>query len=210
MALVDDLVISGYLRTPRIIDAFRKVKRADFLPPEMRDLADLNEALPIGHGQTISQPMVVAFMLELLNPKPGDKILDIGSGSGWTTALLAHIVSQNNADGKIYAIETIPGLKEFGQSNADKYDFVKKGIAKFVLADGSLGLEKEAPFDKILASASAQKIPEAWKKQLAIGGTLVAPVKESIWKMERESDTIFKTSEYHGFVFVPLVTRKTE
>ena len=94
MALIDSLVEQGWLKTPRIIKAFRKIKRIDFLPEDMKDLAELNEALPIGYGQTISQPLVVAFMLELLEPKPGDKILDIGAGSGWTTALLAEIVSQ--------------------------------------------------------------------------------------------------------------------
>ena len=93
MALVDILIQGGWLKTPRIIEAFYKIKRKDFLPEEMKDLAELNEALPIGFGQTISQPLVVAFMLELLQPQEGEKILDIGSGSGWTSALLAHIVS---------------------------------------------------------------------------------------------------------------------
>ena len=93
MNLVDSLIREGWLKTPRIIEAFRKVKRIDFLPEDMKDLAELNEALPIGSGQTISQPLVVAFMLELLQPQKREKILDIGSGSGWTSALLAYIVS---------------------------------------------------------------------------------------------------------------------
>ena len=111
MALIDSLIKEGWLKTPRIIKAFREVKRVDFLPKEIKDLAELNEALSIGYGQTISQPLVVAFMLELLQPQPGDKILDVGSGSGWTTALLAQIVGQK---GKVIAIDIIPELVEFG------------------------------------------------------------------------------------------------
>ena len=91
MALIDNLIAEGWLKTPRIIEAFRKIKRVDFLPEDIKNLAELNEALPIGWGQTISQPLVVAFMIEQLDPQPGDKILDVGSGSGWTTALLAEI-----------------------------------------------------------------------------------------------------------------------
>ncbi len=94
MALVENLIQEGWLKTPQIISAFRKIQRVDFLPDHLKELAELNEALPIGGGQTISQPLVVAFMLELLQPEAGDKILDVGSGSGWTTALLAQILSQ--------------------------------------------------------------------------------------------------------------------
>ena len=92
MALIDNLIQEGWLKTPRIIEAFRKIKRVDFLPENIKNLAELNEALPIGYGQTISQPLVVAFMLEQLQPEIGDKILDVGSGSGWTSALLGEIV----------------------------------------------------------------------------------------------------------------------
>ena len=92
MDLIENLIKDGWLKSPKIIDAFKKIKRVDFLPEELKDSADLNTALPISYGQTISQPLVVAFMIEQLNPKEGDKVLDIGSGSGWTTALLSHIV----------------------------------------------------------------------------------------------------------------------
>ena len=86
MALINSLIQEGWLKTERYIEAFKKIKRADFLPEEIKDLAELNEALPIGFNQTISQPLVVAFMIELLKPKEGEKILDVGSGSGWTAA----------------------------------------------------------------------------------------------------------------------------
>jgi len=203
MALIDDLIREGWLKSARIIEAFQKIKRIDFLPEDMKNLAELNEALSIGYGQTISQPLVVAFMLEQLQPQSGDKILDIGSGSGWTTALLAEIVKPK---GKVTAIEIIPELKEFGEKNVAKYNFIKKGIAEFICADGSKGYEKEASYDKILASASAEKIPLVWKEQLKIGGRIVAPIGNSIWLFVKKSDREFQETEFPGFVFVPLIT----
>lgn len=203
MSLIDSLIKEGWLKTPCLIEAFRKIKRADFLPDEMRGLAELNEALPIGYGQTISQPLVVAFMLEQLQPQPGDKILDVGSGSGWTSALLAEIVGEK---GKVIAIEVVPELKEFARTNAAKYNFIEKGIAEFICADGSKGYPKSAPYDKILASASAGKLPPIWKEQIKIGGRIVAPIGSSIWSFIKESETEFKETEYPGFAFVPLIT----
>ncbi|MBZ9572961.1 protein-L-isoaspartate O-methyltransferase [Patescibacteria group bacterium] len=202
MALVDSLIEGSWLKTSRIIVAFRKIKRVDFMPDDMKDLAELNEALPIGCGQTISQPLVVAFMLELLAPEPGDKILDVGSGSGWTTALLAEIVGEN---GKIIAIDIIPELVEFGKKNVLKYNFIEKGTGQFICADGSKGYKEEASFDKILASASAEKLPQAWKNQLKIGGRIVTPIGSSIWLFEKKSETEFDSKEYPGFAFVPLI-----
>jgi len=220
MSLIDSLIREGWLKTLKIIEAFKEIKRIDFLPEDMKDLAELNEALPIGYGQTISQPLVVAFMLELLQPKEGEKILDIGSGSGWTSALLAHIVSQEGIPnsqfpitknkGKIIAIEIIPELKEFGERNVAKYNFIEKGIVKFILTDGSKGYKKEAPFDKILASASAEKIPSVWKEQLRIGGRIVTPIGSSIWLFEKKSEEEFKSTEYPGFAFVPLISKDEE
>ncbi len=231
MTLVDNLIKEGWLKTPEVISAFRKIKRADFLPsfakategkPEdMKDLAELNEALSIGFGQTISQPLVVAFMLELLEPKEGEKILDVGSGSGWTSALLGEIVGER---GKIIAIELVPELKEFGEKNVAKYDFIKEGRVKFICADGSKGYEKKAPYDKILVSAAlaaakggkedlsslttAIRVPEAWKKQLKIGGRIVTPIGSSIWLFIKKNKEEFNQIEYPGFVFVPLITNQ--
>ena len=203
MEIVETLIKEGWLKTPGIIEAFKKIKRADFLPEESKELAEWNEALPIGFGQTISQPLVVAFMLELLQPRAGDKILDVGSGSGWTSALLAEIAGPN---GKVVALEIIPELKEFGEKNVGKYDFIAKGITEFVCADGSKGYEKEAPFDRILASASARgEIPGAWKKQLRAGGTIVSPIDSSVWQIIKTAEGKFEEIEYPGFIFVPLV-----
>ena len=206
MSLIDSLIKEGWLKTPRIIEAFKRIKRVDFLPDEIKNLAELNGALSIGFGQTISQPLVVAFMIEKLEPKPGDKILDIGSGSGWTTALLSEIVGDK---GKVIAIELVPELAEFGKRNTAKYDFVERGIAQFICGDGSKGYKKEAPFDKILCSAAIQdKFPKAWKKQLKIEGKIVTPIGSSIWLLVKKSKAEFEKIEFPGFAFVPLVIKE--
>jgi len=173
MSLIDSLILRGYLKTPSVIEAFRKIKRADFLPSHLKSLSDIDEALPIGEGQTISQPAVVAFMIELLEPKKGEKILDVGSGSGWTTALLAQIVGEK---GKVFGIELIPSLAEFGKENIKRYNFIENGIVKILCQDGSKGLPEEAPFDKILVSASAEDVSQAFREQLKKGGRLVIPI----------------------------------
>lgn len=182
------------------------------MPERFKNLEELNQPLPIGFGQTISQPLVVAFMLELLKPKPGEKVLDVGCGSGWTTALLAFIVSSQGSpkpevqNGKVIAIEVIPELKEFGQKNVAKYNFIKRGVVEFICADGSKGCQKEAPFDKILVSAEAEKCFQNWKEQLKVGGKLVVPIGNSIWLFIKKSKGVFEEKEYPGFVFVPLIT----
>lgn len=200
--LIDSLIFSGYLKTPWIIEAFRKIDRADFVPPDFLNEAYGNYPLPIGYGQTISQPLTVAFMFELLQPERGDKILDIGSGSGWTTALLAQIVGPK---GKVYAIERIPELKNLGESNIAKYNFISKGTVKFINADGSQGLPDVVPFDKIIAAAATEVIPPAFKEQLKLKGRLVIPIKNSIYLIIKESANRFSEEEFPGFAFVPLV-----
>ncbi len=188
----------------RVLAAMLKVPRERFVPMEEQHLAYENIPLPIGLDQTISQPLVVAFMLEKLEPKEGDNILDVGSGSGWTSALLAEIVGKKR---QVIALEIIPELKEFGENNVARYGFLEKGIVKFILGDGSKGYKKEAPYDKILASASAGKIPEAWKEQLKVGGRIVAPIGNSIWLFVKKTNSEFEEFEYPGFVFVPLIEK---
>lgn len=205
MDLINILIAEGWLKSLQIIEAFRKIKREDFLPKELKHLASLNEALPIGYGQTISQPLVVAFMLELLEPKVGEKILDIGAGSGWTSALLAEIVKEK---GKVIALEIIPELVEFGRQNVEKYNFIKKGVVEFLCGDGTKGYEKEAPYDKILISASAKKFYKTWSEQLKVGGRIVVPIGGSIFLFLKISEKEFKKEEYPGFAFVPLLERK--
>jgi protein-L-isoaspartate(D-aspartate) O-methyltransferase len=203
-SLTRDLVYQGYLKTDRIIDAFSKIRRVDFVPKELESAAGANILLPIGHGATISQPLTVAFMLEKLQPRLGDKVLDIGAGSGWTTALLAHIVGKK---GKVIGIERIKSLCDFGTNNISKYHLIEGGRAKIICADGSKGYVNEAPYNRILVSAAADVIPKELKKQLVVGGRLVIPVKDSIWMIEKKSDKIFREEEYPGFAFVPLVSK---
>lgn len=200
--LIQDLIYSGYLKHPKIIKAFKNINRADFVPEELKSLAYLDEALLIGYGQTISQPLVVAFMLEILELKKGDKILEIGAGSGWQTALIANIIGER---GKIYSIERIPELYDFAKNNISKYNFLEKGIVKLILGDGSKGYKEESPYDKIIAAASADEIPEAWLAQLKINGRVVAPIKNSIFAFGKTSKNKFRKKEYFGFSFVPLI-----
>jgi len=206
MPFVKTLIEKGVLKTPLIMKVFRTINRENFIPQENKQLAKENLALPIGYNQTISQPLVVAFMLEQLKPQKGDKILDIGSGSGWTTALLGEIVRPK---GKVIAIELIPELKKFGEENVAKYGLIEEGTVKFLCKDGTKGCKEEAPFDKILCSASAEKdIPCAWKEQLKIGGRIVTPIGSSIWLFVKKSEKEFEEIEYPGFVFVPLIEDK--
>lgn len=204
MSLIENSIQEGWLKTPRVIDAFKKVKREDFLPEDIHGLAEQNTALPIGFGQTISQPLVVAFMLELLEPKPGDKVLDVGAGSGWTAALLAEIVGEK---GRVVSMEIVPELADFGRENVEKYGFIRRGTVDFLCADGSKGYEKEAPYDNILVSAAAVKVFDAWKKQLKVGGSIVSPMNSSIWKYKKVGEDEFEKKEYPGFIFVPLVEK---
>lgn len=203
MALINDLINKGWLKTPEIIKAFKKIKRIDFLPKDVKGFYEADSALPIGKGQTISQPAVVAFMLEKLEPKPGDKILDIGSGSGWTSALLAFIVGLK---GKVIGIELVNELKELGENSAKKYN---KGNMEFISGDGSLGYKKQAPYNKILCSATIEQgkdIPLAWKEQLKIGGRIVTPIKNSIFLFIKKENG-FEKQEFPGFIFVPLIQK---
>ena len=206
--LIKNLVDDGYLKTPSIIEAFQKISRIDFVPENLKEVAYADNPLPIGHEQTISQPLVVAFMLELLEPREGEKILDIGAGSGWQTALLAHIVVGDELGGKVIAIERILELKTMAEENIAKYNFIEKGVVQIIQGDGSKGHKEEAPYDKIIAAAAAEKIPPAWKEQLKIGGRIVAPVGQSIMVIEKTEQNQFTQKQYFGFSFVPLVKGK--
>ena len=181
-----------------IAKAFQEVRRADFLPQEVQELASLDTALPIGQGQTSSQPTVVAFMLGKLAAKEGEKVLDIGAGSGWTSALLSHIVGSK---GKVVGIELVPELAECAKENLA----ARKNVL-FFCADGSKGYPPEALYDHILVSAALHKkeLPKAWKEQLKDKGNIVVPIENSIWVFTKNGDQ-FDEKEYKGFVFVPFI-----
>ncbi|MEK7555354.1 MAG: protein-L-isoaspartate(D-aspartate) O-methyltransferase [Patescibacteria group bacterium] len=205
--LINSLIEDGYLKTPEIIEAFKQIDRADFVPEEYKADAYVNAPLPIGFNQTISQPLVVAFMLELLEPKAGEKILDVGAGSGWKTALLAKIAGNPpTGGGKVIGIERIPELKEMAEKNISKCGFLQEKTVEVILGDGSNGYVEEAPYDKIIAGAAAQtEIPNVWKEQLKIGGRIVAPVGNSIVVIDKINKDEYEQKEHFGFSFVPLI-----
>ena len=209
-ALIQSLVTEGYLKTPRIIEAFRAIDRADFVLPEYRDEAYGNYPLPIGNGQTISQPLTIAFMLELLDPQPGENILDIGAGSGWQTALLVRIAGSDPAmaadmSGGVTAVERIKSLCDFAKNNLDKYGFVESGRVKLCCFDATAEIP-EGNYDKIIAAAAAPRdIPGVWREKLRVGGKIVAPVGGSIWLFIKKSDGGWEEKEFPGFAFVPLI-----
>ncbi len=200
--LVNTLINKGHLKTSALIEAFRKIDRADFVLPSEKYRVYHDIPLPIGYGQTISQPSTVIFMLEQLQPQKGDKILDVGSGSGWVTALLAQIVG---ISGEVYALERIEALKAYGEKNIAKYNFIEKKIVKCFCADGTNGWPTRAPFDKIIVSASSEKIPWPLKEQLKVNGRMIIPISDSLWLVDRKSEDQFEECEFSGFVFVPLV-----
>jgi protein-L-isoaspartate(D-aspartate) O-methyltransferase len=199
--LIDSIKKKGVLRTKQVEKAFENIKRRDFVPEAYQSQAEIDIPLPIGFAQTVSQPYTVAFMLDLLQPKKGEKILDVGSGSGWTTALLTESVGRI---GRVFGIEIIPELVSFGQNNLKKYGFKNASIEE---AGVDLGLSREAPFDKILVSAAAKRVPDELTDQLKIGGIMVIPVGHSLVQVKKISETDTENKEFEGFVFVPLVNK---
>ena len=200
--LVDQLVAEGVLKTPVIIAAFRAIDRADFVPLEHAAEAYGNYPLPLAAGQTISQPWTVAFMLERLAPQPGDNVLDVGSGSGWQTALLAHMVGEA---GHVTALEIVPELCEMGQRNVEKYGFIESGQVEMHCMSGRGGYAARVPFHKIVAAAAGVDVPEAWQTQLLPGGSIVTPVGSSILRLTKSDEGTWQREEFPGFAFVPLV-----
>jgi protein-L-isoaspartate(D-aspartate) O-methyltransferase len=197
--LVDSMIASNMLKSPLIIDAFRTIDRKYFVPDHLAEDAYIDAPLPIGHYQTISQPSTVAFMLERLDPKDGNSVLDIGSGSGWTTALLCYIVGDK---GSVTGVERVDTLVEQGKENLSKFRF--NSHCHIEKAGDTLGLPGQQ-FDRILVSASADEIPEDLFAQLKPGGILVIPIGESIFKFTKVSETEIDKEEFYGFVFVPLI-----
>ncbi len=197
--LINSMISQGVLKSPQIIKAFVDIDRKHFVPQTLQESAYVDVPLGISEGQTISQPITVAFMLESLSPQKSDKVLDIGSGSGWTTALLCHIVGE---EGSVKGYERVDYLVEYGRRNLAKYCQNKRcSIQK---AKSDLGEPREK-FDKILVSAAAEQLPKQLIDQLKIGGKMVIPIKNSIFIVTKNSKDDFETEEIYGFRFVPLI-----
>jgi len=194
-ALINKLRRSGL--SDSIVNAFSKVKRENFVPEKFASYTYEDVALPTAEGSSISQPSTVAFMLNLLEPKQGQKILEIGSGTGYVLALMSEIVK----DGKIYGVEIIKDL-----AISSKKLLANDSNVQVVHKSGFGGLPEYAPYDRILVSASSSDIEIVRKflPQLKDPGILVAPVKNSIFQIRKENGKITE-KEFQGFAFVPLV-----
>lgn len=181
--------------------AFRAVPRTGFLPRHQRRLATYDGPLQIGHGQTNSQPRTVEAMLRLLQVRPGQRVLDVGAGSGWTTALLAHLTGPA---GEVLGVEIEPALVEFGNSNLKSAD---RPWASIRAADPDvLGIPDQAPYDRILVSAEPRTLPRELVDQLADDGRMVIPVAGTMLLVVRTGpgpDDVDVT-EHGGYRFVPL------
>jgi protein-L-isoaspartate(D-aspartate) O-methyltransferase len=200
--LVEHLISVGVLKTPRIIKAFKKIQRHLFVRKDLLIHAYEDIPLPTYHGQTISQPYTVAVMTEALEPKPGEKILEIGSGSGYQSALLGSCVGSK---GKVITVELDSELVEFSKKNLKK---AKIKNVKVICWDGKKGYEKEAPYDKCIITAACPEIPKAVIKQLKKQGRIIAPVNDFFGQRMMVIDKIskkeFKKKDLGSYVFVPL------
>lgn len=180
--------------------AFEAIPRADFLPKPVRRRASYDGPLDIGHGQTNSQPRTVENMLRLLDVRPGCRVLDVGSGSGWTTALLAHLTGPN---GSVVGVEIVPDLVRVGSANLRATGLKWASIEQAQLH--ALGRPESAPFDRILVSAAASAFPEDLAEQLDHDGRLVVPVNGIMLLVERWGAGRVVT-EHGSYRFVPLRT----
>ncbi len=205
--LIKSLQARGVLRSSDIRKALKKIDRKKFVSDEQAAFAYDDIPLQIGQGQTISQPYTVVFMLELLKPKRGEQIVDIGSGSGWQTGLLAEIVGPH---GKIYAIEIIPWLCDLGKRHIAHFPELQERI-EFYCRDAAPGLPEIAAkiggFDAIIAAAEVREAPRAWRAQLKPGGRMVYPKSASLFLEIKNKDGTFSAHHYPGFSFVPFVER---
>lgn len=201
--LIRSMIMAGSLKTEKIIEAFRKIPRHLFVTEEYLKSAYLDVALPTIGGSTISQPTTVAIMTEALQPKKGEKILEVGTGSGWQACLLAYCVGSK---GKIVTIDIDPKLIEFAKKNIKKFNV--KNI-RIICCDGSVGYEKEAPFDRIMVTAACPAIPKPLIEQLKIKGRMVVPVGYEYGQRMLLVDKLGRNKlvqrDIGEFVFVKLV-----
>ncbi|MCL5108749.1 MAG: protein-L-isoaspartate(D-aspartate) O-methyltransferase [Chloroflexi bacterium] len=202
LAMVRDQIQARGVANPLVLRAMEKVPRHAFVPERYREESYRDYPLPIGEGQTISQPYIVALMTELIDPKPGDRVLEIGTGSGYQAAVLAEITEE------VYSVEIIETLAHTARARLDALGY---GKVHSNVADGYFGWEENAPYDAIVVTAAPDHIPQPLVGQLRDGGRLVIPVGpagffQTLWVVEKQGGKI--TSRSAGAVtFVPLTRR---
>ncbi|MEM4035778.1 MAG: protein-L-isoaspartate(D-aspartate) O-methyltransferase [Fervidicoccaceae archaeon] len=209
--LLERLKREGVVKSERIARAFLKVPRELFVPPRLAARAYQDIPLPIGYGQTISAPHMVLIMTERLDPREGDKILEVGTGSGYQAALLAELVDPTGSGpGHVYTIERLPELAERARRNLERAGYADR--VTVIVGDGSLGYPESAPYDGIIVTAAAPKIPEPLKRQLKIGGRIVAPVgdlfSQVLYVGVKVSESELELREDVPCVFVPLIGKE--
>jgi protein-L-isoaspartate(D-aspartate) O-methyltransferase len=198
--MVDDTIASRGVKDPAVLRAMRTVPRHEFVPPEYLDQAYDDHPLPIGYGQTISQPYIVAWMTELLELKPGEKVLEIGTGSGYQAAVLAELGSV-----EVYSIEIVPQLASSAEERLNSLGYDNLTLKQ---ADGYYGWSEHAPYDAILVTAAPDHLPAPLAEQLSDGGRLVIPIGppggfQSLWKFVKTGDDL-QAYNLGSVAFVPF------
>jgi protein-L-isoaspartate(D-aspartate) O-methyltransferase len=183
----------------KVVRSICELNRRHFLPENQQNLIQTYKPIPIGYGQTMSAPFIVASMTDLLDVEPHQKILEIGSGCGYQTAVLMVLGA------KVFSIEYVSELVDFGRLNLQKIDL----IPNIRFGDGYYGWPEEAPFDRIIIAATAPRVPEKLVQQLKIGGKMVFPLKkgdrEFMVRLLKKSDIEYSLEWLYGVIFVPFV-----
>lgn len=199
--MVEQQLRTRLIRDEAVLAAMATVPRERFVPEAFRDMAYEDQPLPIGHAQTISQPYIVALMCEALDPEPGDRVLEIGGGSGYAAAVLSRVVAE------VVTVERLEPLCERARRSIDEagYDNVE-----VVCGDGTRGWAERAPYDGILVAAGGPQVPKSLKRQLAVGGRLVIPVghdpgHQTLVRVTRTSDDEYESEDLGEVRFVPLL-----